>query len=63
VILHNIIEKCLQVEEDGDCFFRNVFDVIKLFYAIFLDIVSSIDGKTFVEMGNIADFLTHEVNS
>lgn len=44
VVFNDIIEEGLKVEEDGECLGRYIVDIVKLFEAIFFDIVGSVDG-------------------
>ena len=60
-MLDNVEKDCLEVEENCDCLFWDVVDVVELFDAVSLDVIGSVDWKAFVVMGDISLLLGYEV--
>jgi len=60
-MLDNVEKDCLEVEENGDCLFWDVVDVVELFDTVSLDVIGSVNWKAFVVMGDICLLLRYEV--
>jgi len=42
-MLDNVEKDCLEVEENGDCLFWDVVDVVELFDTVSLDVIGSVN--------------------
>jgi hypothetical protein len=53
MVLDYIEEYCLQIKENGDCFLRDVIDIVELFNAVALGVIGCVDREALVVVRGI----------
>jgi hypothetical protein len=48
MVLDYIEKYCLQIKENGDCFLRDVIDIVELFNAVALGVIGCVDREALV---------------